>query len=72
LAVVIIWVGWVVLVVCGYGEGVVYVPCWELRRKLCRSGLDSFLGFLYVWAIFGDMPFFFPMEETVLLPLPMS
>jgi hypothetical protein len=48
-------VGWVVLLVCGHGEGVVYVPCWGLRQKLCRSALDSFLGFLGVWAISGDV-----------------
>jgi hypothetical protein len=66
---VVVWVGWEILLVCGCGEGMVHVPCYGLWRRLCCSALDSFLGFLGVWAISGDVPLFFSMKETVLLTL---
>jgi hypothetical protein len=51
---------------------VVHISCQRLQQRLRCSILDSFLGFIGIWAVFGDVPFLFPMEKIVLLPLPLS
>ena len=50
----------------------VHLSCGLLWRRwqIC-SAFDPFLGLLGIWAIPGDVPFVFSMEETILASLPL-
>ena len=50
----------------------VHLSCGLLWRRwwIC-FGFDPFLGLLGIWAIPGDVPFVFSMEETILASLPL-
>ena len=50
----------------------VHLSCGLLWRRwwIC-SAFDPFLGLLSIWAVPGDVPFVFSMEETILPSLPL-
>ena len=65
------WVDWAIWMLRRYNEGMVDLPSGLLWRRLRVCPVFyPLLGFFCIWAISGDMPFVFSMEETILPLLP--
>ena len=65
------WVDWAIWLLWRYIEGMVDLPGGLLWRRLRVCPVFySLLGLFRIWAISGDVPFVFSMEETILPLLP--
>ena len=65
------WVDWAIWLLRRYNKGVVDFLGGLLGRRLKICPIFYYLlGFFRIWAISGDMPFVFFMEETILSSLP--
>ena len=65
------WVDWAIWLLWRYNEGIVDLPSGLLWRRLRVCPVFyPLLGFFCIWAISGDMPFVFSMEEIILSSQP--